>query len=280
MRLDDVLAPSPAKRAVERTWLLYTPVWGLACAVVMVAGIAERWGDAELMTFGATLGLGAIALPIARRPPEDRAVPLYRSTAARMSVSVALFAFLQNYFQTPFFFDVLHMHYGFASTWNIENNPVFLYFLTIAYFSTYAALLTIGARAARTALASRPRLARLAAYGVVPFAIAALETLLNANPFMRSLFCYDDPALAIGFGSLAYGAAFVLALPIWLWIDESPRVRLGMAEVVLLCLLAVAVHTALLHVLRVVVAPHLTTVVDGANGLRDFDTSCLARPEP
>lgn len=278
MRLRDALAPSPAKRFVERAWLLYTPVWGIACAVVMVSGIAERWGDVELMAFGVTLGLGAIVLPIALRPPEDRGQPLHRTTAVKMSLSVVLFAFLLNYFQTPFFYDVLHMHYGFRSTWNIENNPVFLYFLTIAYFATYAALLTTSARAVRSLLAARPLAARIASFAVVPFVIAALETVLNANPWMESLFCYDDPAFAILFGSLAYGLAFVLALPIWLAIDERPDLRLGIAHVVGLCLLAVAVDTALLHGLRVFVAPHFTTVIDGANGLRDFDTSCLVPP--
>jgi hypothetical protein len=32
------------------------------------------------------------------------------------------------------------------------------------------------------------------------------------------------------------------------------------------------------ELLRHHVAPHVTTVVEGANGLRDFDTSCLQRP--
>ena len=47
-------------------------------------------------------------------------------TAVKGSVAVTLLAFGLNYFQTPFFFDVLHMRYGFRATLTIERNPVCL----------------------------------------------------------------------------------------------------------------------------------------------------------
>lgn len=270
-----MLAENPAKRAVERAWLLYTPVWGLACAVVMIGGFAERWADAALMAFGATLGLGAVAVAIAVRSPEERARPLSDTTAVKLAASVVGFAFLYNWLQTPFFFDVLHMHYGFASTWTYENNPLFLYLLTIAYFSTYAVLVMAAYRATCRALARSPLAGRVTGALVAPFGVAFLETALNANPWMGSLFCYDDTALVLSFGSIAYGLAFVVALPVWIAIDETPDARMSLGRVLALTALAVIVDTILLHVLRVTVAPHLTTVVDGANGLRDFGASCL-----
>ena len=45
-----------------------------------------------------------------------------------------------NWLQTPFFFDVLHMHYGFHATWTHDRNPLFLYLVTIPYFATYSVL--------------------------------------------------------------------------------------------------------------------------------------------
>jgi cycloeucalenol cycloisomerase len=273
-----VLSESAAKRSVERAWLAYTPVWGLACAVVMIGGLAEGWGDVALMAFGTTLGIGALALPIVLRPAEERARPLADTTAVKLGASVVGFAFLYNWLQTPFFFDVLHMHYGFRSTWNVENNPLFLYLLTIAYFATYSVLVMGAYRATRRALARWPIAGRAVGALVAPFGVAFLETALNANPWMRSLFCYDDPALALGFGSLAYGLAFVVALPVWIAIDETPGPRISLSRVLLFTVVAVLVDTLALHLLRVHVAPHLTTVVDGAVGLRDFGASCLEAP--
>lgn len=273
-----VLSENVAKRSVERAWLAYTPVWGLACAIVMVGGFAEAWGDVALMTFGATLGLGALIVPIALRPAEERARPLHDTTAVKLGASVVGFAFLYNWLQTPFFFDVLHMHYGFRSTWNVENNPLFLYLLTIAYFATYSVLVMGAYRLTTRALARWPVAGRVTGALVAPFGVAFLETALNANPWMRSLFCYDDTALVLGFGSFAYGLAFVVALPVWIAIDETPGRRITLGRVLLFTVLAVLVDTLALQLLRTHVAPHLTTVVDGANGLRDFGTSCLEPP--
>jgi hypothetical protein len=167
------------------------------------------------------------------------------------------------------------MHYGFRSTWSFQNNPLFLYLLTIAYFATYSVLVMAAYRLTRRALGRWPKAGRVAGALLAPFAVAFLETALNANPWMKSLFCYDDTTLALTFGSLAYGLAFVVALPVWIAIDETAEARLPLSRVLLFTLLAVIVDTILLYLLRIYIAPHLTTVIDGANGLRDFGTSCL-----
>lgn len=263
----------PGKRATERFWLAYTPVWGGVCAAVMIGGLAERWGDLELMILGVGLGLGAFVGPLVFRAEEERGVPLHRTAALKMSVSVAAFAFLLNYYQTPFFWDVLHMHYGFAATITIENNPVFLYFLTIAYFATYCALLDVAWRAARGLLSS-PH-ARVLAAGVVPFAVAGLETALNANPFTRSLFCYDDMTLALWFGTLVYGTTFCFVWPVWLHIDERTDRPRSWAWIAVAVAAAMFGDILALDLYRHLIAPHVTTVIEGADGLRDFGTSCL-----
>jgi len=269
------LASHPGKRAVERYWLLYTPVWGAITAVVMLGGLAERWGDLECMLFGLALAAGALAGPLLLRVPEERGQPLHRRAGFKMALAVTGLAFALNYSQTPFFWDVLHMHYGFATDLTIQNNPVFLYFVSIAYFSTYCVLCCVAFRVLRR-LARGRRAAAAAAYLVAPLAMAFLETALNANPFTRTLFCYDDLPLTLWFGTLAYGAAFVYALPMWMAIDETPEQRVP-APMVVIFVLAVAYADLLtLDLLRYHVAPHVTTVVEGANGLRDVGASCLA----
>jgi hypothetical protein len=274
--LDDVLSPDPRKRAVERTWLLYTPIWGTLAGIVMVGGFAERWGDLPLLLFGLVVGLAAVVLPILRRPSEDRDVPWYRSTATTMGLSVVLLAFGLNYTQTPFFWDVLHMHYGFPSTWVIDENPVFLYLLTVAYFATYAALTLMTLRGIRRAFSAHPRWAAALGFSLAPMTMAFLETAMNANPFMKRLFCYDDMTLMLSFGTVSYGVAFVYALPMWFGIDERPGApRVPPGRVVIWACAALYADAITLDLLRYHVAPHVTVVETDAHNLRDFGEGCL-----
>lgn len=268
-------AENPAKARVEKIWLLYTPVWGVIVGAVMLTGWAERWGDLELLLLGGLLALGAVLIPVLAQGPAERARPLAEQTAVKLGVSVVGFAFGMNYLLTPYFFDVLHMHYGFATNINIENNPLFLYFITVPYFATYAALITIGYRRARRV---PTRWSRYLAIGWVPLAVAALETLLNANPFMKRLFCFDDLGLMLTFGTASYGTALACAMPVWNLIDERPSRRIRLGRVTAGIIASLAVMVLLFQLSRRWIAPHLTEVQPGAVGLRDFEGSCLRRP--
>ncbi len=273
--IDELLAEHPGKRATERFWLAYTPIWGGACAVVMVGGFAERWGDAALLAFGLVLALGAVVGPFLVRPPEERALPLVQTTAFKMVLGIVLLAFGLNYTQTPYFWDVLHMHFGFGATWTIQDNPIFLYLLTVAYFSTYSVLTCAAFRWLRARLAPAPVLLRVSAYALAPLAMAFLETVLNANPWTRRLFCYDDMRLMLWFGTLSYGIAFVFILPAWLGVDERRGVRIPALTVAIWTLAALYADLITLDLLRYHVAPSLTTVHPQAHGRRDFGASCL-----
>jgi hypothetical protein len=264
--LEALLSPDPARRAVERYWLRFTPVWGGVVGVVMLSGAAERWGDVELMALGVAMAIGAVVPPIARPHPSERERPIIARAAFKMAAAVVTVAFAMNYLCTPYFFEVLHMHYGFAAEVVIENNPVFLYFMTVAYFATYAVLLGMALRGARALL---PRSLRWLGYAIAPFAVAMLETLLNANPFMRRLFCFDDLPFMLWFGTLSYGSCFVLLLPAWLPGDGPGARPVGLGETMLRVAAAMVAIVVTFAALRHGVAPHVTTVVVGAPGLRD-----------
>jgi len=257
-----LLSSRPGKRAVERAWLLYTPVWGALTGIVMLGGFAERWDDVALMTFGACIALGTILLPMLAMPDDERALPWSSRVSTSMTLVIVVLAFGLNYFQTPFFFDVLHMHYGFHARWVLDRNPLFLYLVTIPYFATYSVLACAAFRFVRRLPLSRPT--SLASIALVPFAIAFLETLLNANPFMRALFCYEDVVFALTFGTLTYGISFVLALPLWLRVGETVR-PVGLAAIALAAILVVLGDTAVLFVVRHTIAPLVTVVQDDAS---------------
>jgi cycloeucalenol cycloisomerase len=262
-----LLSSHPGKAAVERWWLAYTPVWGLATGAVMITGWAESWGDVECMVFGLLVAFGAL-VPMVRPHASERALPWHQRAGVKLCLSVLLFAFGLNWVQTPFFFDVLHMHYGFGVTWTIDRNPIFLYLVTVAYFGTYCALCSIAFRWLT------PR-ARWAAWLIAPVAMAFLETVLNANPFMSALFCYDDMGLMLGFGSAIYGFSLVVALPMWMAIDESPEHTLPTRMVFVHCAAALFAIGLFLAVARHFAAPSFTTVVEDAPGLGAVEGSCL-----
>ncbi len=279
LALGEGAGAATAKKAVELYWLRYTAVWGLAAGVVMMSGLAGRWGDVELLAFGAVLGAGAVLPPaLFPRDPDERKRPLHERTATKLGLSVVMFAFLMNYFTTPYFYDVLHMHYGFRVRWVIRQNPIFLYLLTVAYFATYAALLLMVARASRRLGARLPKAVAWVPVALAPFVVAALETALNANPFMTRLFCYDDSVFALTFGTLSYGACFCFTLPVWWSIDEHPdQPRATIAAVVVRSSAAMFGMIVVFELLRAWVAPHLTDVQSGARGLETDPTgTCLS----
>ncbi len=279
--LDRYLSPNPAKAAVERFWLWYTPVWGTAAGIVMVGGFADNWTDVPLMIFSLVLAAGAVVGPIVRRHSSQADRPWHRTTAFRLGWSVVLISFLGNYVWCPFFYDVLHMHYGFKTQWNIMNNPIQMYVLTVAYFATYCVICLIAWRAVRVHLARAPRPVLWLGIVAAPFAVAGLETALNANPFIDQLFCYDDLQLVLTFGTLVYGIGFIVSLPVWIWIDERPGQSRSAFAITVACLAAIQVSSLAFDFVRWNVAPHFTTVEHGAwkHNLRDYGDGCLAIPD-
>lgn len=254
---------NPSKLAVEAAWAVYFILWSSVVTVVMVGGYASVWGDNELLAFGVLMAVATLVVPLLGRrfviewvlprvfrvtfsPAETAwAMRHYGADLFVMWAGVCALSFGLNLGMTWFFFDVLHMRYGFrVSDWaKIERNPIFLYFLTVAYFSSYSVL---GAMLYRRALLSTwqhsPRtpaktsrepivhnknrgtsttivfrwLQLFAARVGSSLLLAFLETLLMANPLIEDVFCYDDVFLTLTFGSVCYAVSFVFALSCWM----------------------------------------------------------------
>lgn len=166
------------------------------------------------------------------------------------------------------------MRYGFDVTWTIDRNPVFLYLVTVAYFATYAALAGVAFRFFAAKIQA-PALGWLP-WTLAPIAIAFTETALNANPWLESLFCYDDLGFVLWFGTLVYAFSFVVALPMWMAIDEQAN-ALPIRSVFVFVSAALFADWLFLELVRHQVAPLVTTVVDDAVGLREY-AGCLVPP--
>jgi cycloeucalenol cycloisomerase len=256
------------KALVERAWLWYTPVWCAVTGGIMVGGWAnEAMGDAALFLFGLSMAVGLCAAPFAYRRWTKRgaATALDGRVVWAMIAANVVLSFGMNYFQTPFFFDVLHMHYGFKTTWRIERNPVFLYLLTMPYFATYTVCCCRTARLISRSV--RVSWLRRLLLCLLPFTFAFIETLTHVNPLTEQIFCYDDLGLALTFGTACYGIAFAIAMPLWMWIGGVPegRNRRGAPVKAAAAMAAgVLLDTVIIYAIWTHIAPLVTTVVDNS----------------
>jgi hypothetical protein len=105
----------------------------------------------------------------------------------------------------------------------VNRTPLFLYFVTVAYFSTYYALMRLGLR---LFLARVPRPRRELVWAVtalLSYSMAFAETFCMASESLRAFFSYADRHKALLVGSVCYGTLFFVSLPVFLRIDEDPR---------------------------------------------------------
>lgn len=214
------LAAAPAKRHLERLILAYTPVWIGAVAVLMLTRVFATWGDVGHLAIGVGLALPVWLMPLLWPGPE-RDVPFAARYATRFNLWMTLFSFIQVYFGSDLFFDVLGMEYHFHTTWIVHRSPLFLYFMTIAYFATYYVVMSLLWRTFLRRFPTAPAPARWLVRAALGYATAFAETAGMANPMLRDFFFYRDKSFVLLFGSLCYGTVFFISLPLVFRIGED-----------------------------------------------------------
>ena len=215
-----LLAENPPKRRSELIVLAYTPIWIAVIGYLMLSNDFARWGDGGHLAFGIALALPLWTLPFLLRAPADRNRPLRELHATRFALFIALTTFVQTYFGTLFFFDQLGMEYHFPVTWLLHRTPLFLYFVTIAYFSTYYVAMQAVMRALQSLFPRASRPALLLARAAVGYLVAFAETGLMSNDLLKQFFFYRDKNFALFLGSLCYGTLFFITLPEAQGLDE------------------------------------------------------------
>lgn len=220
-----ILSADPAKRENEIFVLVYSPIWMIAVGAVMLVRLPRSWGDAEHMLLGAGLALPLwIHALFPRRGSIERGRPLADRHAVRFAIAIAIFTFVQVLLGSNMFFDRLGMEYHFHVSLILNRTPVFLYFLTIAYFSTYYVILPIACRAFASRFPGAPRWASTLVRVAASYAVAFGETFFMAGGALDEFFFYRDRAFMLRTGSLAYGSLFFVTLPFFQRLDEDgPR---------------------------------------------------------
>ncbi len=232
----------PGKAWAERFFLLYTPVWIAAVAVVMATGALLRWGDAEFMAFSVAVSAPLVIVPAWahwRRVPALAHTPWQRSYWLHYNLWIFVFVWIGTYFLTHYFFDILGMRYAFPTQWTLDAAlvgkgtgavPAFMYPLTQCYFVSYhVGMLVVLRRVYRAVGLDNPhvtsRWPRRLVVGVAlvacAYTVAYAETLFMASDAIADLFWYTDKPRMLRYGSLFYACYFFVSLPL-LWSLHEP----------------------------------------------------------
>jgi cycloeucalenol cycloisomerase len=251
-RVPSLLSSDPARAGLERFVLAYSLVWIGAVAAVMFGGFLARFGEWQYLAFGVGLAL-PLWLPIALPPRAERALPQSARAHVRYQALIALTVLIQTAIGSQFFFERLGMEYRFPVHLSLARTPLFLYFMTVAYFSTYYVVMTLALRAGARAFPTAPRALRLVGRALLCYSIAFAETASMATERMREFFLYRDLRFTLWVGSLCYGTLFLCTLPPFERLDDTPSrpLRLLVRD----CLIANAVALTLYLAYALMISP-------------------------
>ena len=215
------LTLSPSQRYIERLYLSFSPVWMAIIAYCMLTHCFAKWGDLGHMLLGLALSVPLWLAPILLPPPEEVGQPLLARHSTKANLFIALMSFLQCYFGSAMFFEGLGMQYHFPTKISWNGTPLFLYFVTISYFSTYYALMRLGLRLAVAKRTNPSSLLVWMLIALLSYSMAFGETFFMASESLSAFFSYANRQKALLVGSVCYGTLFLISLPVFLRIDED-----------------------------------------------------------
>jgi hypothetical protein len=240
-RLMAWLSDNLDRRRTEKFVLYFSAVWIAVMTAVTFTGAFKHWGEWQHMALGLVL-----SVPI-------WAYGLKNGHAARFNLLIAIHTLIQCYFGSELFFEAFGMEYHFHTRLLLNGTPVFLYLVTIAYFSTYYVLMIVLWRRFRTRNPNPGPIATTVVRALLSYSVAFAETAVMANDFLSGYFSYRDPRFVMIWGSIAYGTIFFITLPLFYNLDEPGAKPLPVREAAwyllalnMLCLGAYEVYGAVL----------------------------------
>jgi len=254
------LSENPDKAWAERFFLIYSPIWMLSMAVMMLTGWDKPWGDTALLFHGASIALPLFVVPMIiswlriRRTNtscvdgfgdffgnyiSDKVLNSYWFKA---NLYIFIFGFFGNYVGSEYFFDVLGMVYNYPNAITtldatlVGNSnqpvPVIMYFYTHAYFMTYHTTAIILLRRIMNSGIPLKSILFMPLTFVIGYCWAWVETKAMANPLMATSFYYENMEAMLAYGSIIYATYFIGSFPIFYFIDEKYVARWDILKVI------------------------------------------------
>ncbi len=247
---------NPDKAWAERFFLIYSPIWMLSMAVMMLTGRDKSWGDMALLLHGASIALPLFLVPLviswfrSDRTNTSFADGLDYSFSGsvlnsywfKANLYIFIFGFFGNYVGSEYFFDVLGMVYNYPNAITtldaalVGNSnqpvPVIMYFYTHAYFMTYHTTAIILLRRTMNSGIFMAKLLFMPSTFVIGYCWAWVETKAMANPLMTTSFYYENMEAMLAYGSIIYATYFIGSFPIFYFIDEKSTARWDSVKVI------------------------------------------------
>ncbi len=218
---------NPDRAWGERFFLIYSPIWIVAVAAIMLSGWVLKLQDLGLLVFASIVAAPLVGYPLVAR--RNSGVVWFQSYWFRFNLWIAIYVFAGSYIGSHYFFDVLGMRYAFACTWTLEaalvgqgsgEVPIFLYVLTQAYFVTYHTILVLVMRRLERATGGS-RVAFWVGLLFVAYAVAYAETLFMAHPSLADVFWYEERGEMLRYGSIFYATYFLVSVPFLMRLGEG-----------------------------------------------------------
>ncbi|MBV1921691.1 MAG: hypothetical protein KUG73_13515 [Pseudomonadales bacterium] len=239
---------NPDKAWAERFFLIYSPIWMLSMAVMMLTGWDKSWGDTALLIHGASIALPLFLVPLivslsrTRRGTNTSFVDrVLNSYGLKANLYIFIFGFFGNYIGSEYFFDVLGMIYNYPNaTTTLDATlvghsnqpvPVIMYFYTHAYFMTYHTTAIILLRRIMNSGIPLAGLLFMPLTFAIGYCWAWAETKAMANPLMTTSFYYENMEAMLAYGSIIYATYFIGSFPIFYFIDEKSTTRWDITKV-------------------------------------------------
>ena len=232
---------NPDRAWAEKFFLLYSPVWMLLMAIIMLTGWAQSFGDTALLIHGCLVALPLFIVPLFLRAGKNPDGVWYKSYWFKANLYIFIFGFFGNYFGSEYFFDVLGMVYKVPNATTVLDSvlvghgtqkvPLIMYLYTHAYFMTYHSSAVVVLRRIMSTGIPLGKLLFMPLVFVVGYFWAWAETKAMANPLMTTTFYYENMPAMLAFGSIIYATYFVASFPIFYFLDEKPQLRWDLFKV-------------------------------------------------
>jgi cycloeucalenol cycloisomerase len=256
------LAQNPSKRWSELLFLKLSAFWISLFATVVATGLYKYWTDLGYMTLALTISSPFVLYPLLFPCESDRGIPVMQRYWLKANVWIAILSYVGNYFWTHYFYKLLGAKYTFPITWQLNEVPIPLYFITHAYFMSYHAFTNLILRRVWTSpfYLSKNRPIQITLNIAVVFGLgyftALMETVTIASvPY----YSFVDRNLMYVVGSCFYGIYFYVSFPMFFFMDEEKNERWSLGYSAINSLAACMLVSIILDLWRLVIGPIIDT---------------------
>lgn len=277
-----IFSSNPSKRAAEIYYLSFF-VLSLPFQAWIQSGLSyTEPNDFTLILQGLAMGIGAWLGTLVFRAKEDRGRPFYEVYGFKLGCFLFVWAVIGGYLGTDPWYEVLGGHFAFGTEFNPNGVPFFMLPMTISVFGAYATILGVLFRLIwqvyqRAGTLSVPDwIVKV----VVFIPLASLMPLVETLGYAGERYCFDNPIGQWYLNVLIYGSWHLAALPFYTSFDENPGEAQTIRQYWIKGFATVGILMLLMQVVSEWVAPHYTTVHEGARHLDDWSEDNCLGPKP